>query len=115
MPDWLIWMVIAFAIMGCGRSCGRRMHGYGRYHRERMRDRREEMRAVGPRARTQLADGPPEWEHTSVSQRPRKAASSPAPPPRRETPLQALQRRFVDGSLSLEQYESEVDKLKRLD
>ena len=86
------------------------MHGYGRRYRDRVREGREEMRAVGPGARARLAAGPAEWEQAS-SRKPRMAAR----PARRETPLQALQRKFVDGSLSLEQYESEVDKLERLD
>ena len=110
MPDWMIWMVIAFAIMGCSRGCGRAVQGYGRRHRERMSDRREEMRTVGAGAHPQLAEGPPEWATPSARTPRQRAPSRP-----RETPLQALQRRFVEGSLSLEQYESEVDKLERIE
>ncbi len=31
-----------------------------------------------------------------------------------ETPLQALQRKFVNGAITLEQYEAEIDKLQHL-
>lgn len=115
MPDWMIWMVIAFAIMGCGRGCGRAVHGYGRHHRQRMREMREEMKTVGPRARTQLAEGPAEWQQASqLRQEAKPLTRQPATAPR-ETPLETLQRQFVAGSLSLEQYEAEVNKLERLD
>lgn len=38
--------------------------------------------------------------------------SAPAMPPR-ETPLESLQRRFVAGSISVEQYEAELDRMLR--
>ena len=38
--------------------------------------------------------------------------STPAVLPR-ETPLESLQRRFVAGSISVEQYEDELDRLLR--
>jgi uncharacterized membrane protein len=31
-----------------------------------------------------------------------------------ETPLQVLQRKFVNGAITLEQYEAEIDKLEHL-
>ena len=34
---------------------------------------------------------------------------------RRETPLEVLQRKFVSGPMTLEQYEAELDKLERLE
>jgi len=33
---------------------------------------------------------------------------------RRETPLQSLQRRFVEGGLTVEEYEREIDQLEIL-
>jgi hypothetical protein len=38
------------------------------------------------------------------------AAPVPAEP---QTALESLQRRFVDGALTLEQYEAELDRLDR--
>ena len=37
------------------------------------------------------------------------ALSAPKP----ETPMEALQRRYVEGSITVEQYEAELDKLYR--
>ena len=40
-----------------------------------------------------------------------KPAAPPAPPAPRETPLEALQRKFAAGHMSIEEYEQEVGKL----
>ena len=39
--------------------------------------------------------------------------TSAQPVPARETPVESLQRRFVAGSISVEQYEAELDRLLR--
>ncbi len=88
MPDWLIWVVIAAVLSGCGRGCG---WGVRRYRGLQHGDA-DEGRVGGPRARRHLTGG-----------------SQPV-----GTPLEALQRKFVKGAITLEQYEAEIDKLEHL-
>ena len=90
MPEWLI-IVIVFIVMS--RIVRRNRYGAqcmsGRSHRLRARERRalREERAAG------------------------QMRSMPAP--KVETPMEALQRRYVEGNITVEQYESELDKLYR--
>ena len=88
MPDWLIWVAIAAVLSSCGRGCG---WGVRRYRSLQHGDA-DEGRVRGPRARRHLTRG-----------------SRPV-----ETPLQALQRRFVNGAITMEQYEAEIDKLEHI-
>jgi hypothetical protein len=93
MPDWVIWVAIAVFLMNCRGGCrlgAKRIRG----HRERMRDR--------------MTDG----ETTGMKSQPRLASVKTTP---RGTPLEVLQRRFVSGPMTLEQYEAELDKLGRLE
>jgi hypothetical protein len=86
---WLFWLAIAILIFGvCGRACGWRSGGTVERHRH---DPPEPL----PRAEP----APPE----------------PVPAQREEAPLPALQRRFVEGQITLEEYERELDALPRLD
>lgn len=88
MPDWLIWVVIAAVLSGCGRGCG---WGVRRYRGLQHGDA-DEGRVDSPKARRRLTRG-----------------SRPV-----GTPLQALQREFVNGAITMEQYEAEIDKLEHL-
>lgn len=113
MPDWLIWGAIAALVLiwrgsrrgarhagplqldccsGAGRRRLGREHG-GADVRQRLVEGRADRLAAGEAAPTAAGLG---------------AA-------RRESPLKALQRRFVAGAISLEQYEAELDRLDRLD
>lgn len=98
MPEWLLFLLIgflAFRVARRGSCCG--------WNWER-RDRLEEN-----------ADK----QRSRVESSRQRALSAPAPPSvraatgqtRQESPLQTLQRRFVDGGLSLEDYEHELDRL----
>ena len=97
MPDWIIWVVIAAVLSGCGRGCG---WGVRRYRSLQHGDA-DEGQVRGPRARRRLTCG---VEENAVAR-----SSRPV-----ETPLQALQRKFVNGGLTMEQYEAEIDQLEHL-
>lgn len=61
-----------------------------------------------------LASGPEERLGHGARPHARRTAAR-ALTTRRETPLEALQRRFVSGPMTVEQYETELDKLERLE
>ncbi len=105
MPDWLIWVVIAAVLSGCGRGCG---WGVRRYRGLQHGDA-DEGRVDSPKARRHLTRGVEE----NVA-RARQPIEEPAVSRPVETPLQALQREFVNGAITMEQYEAEIDKLEHL-
>lgn len=106
MPDWLIWLAAFWLLFGCGAGCRRawshrRLRGGAEAVDQRTLDStRSGAAALGP--------NPP-------------GASALRPPPegrvpdsgRLETALEALQRRFVDGAITVEQYEAALDRLDR--
>ena len=111
MPDWVIWVAIAVFLMNCRGGCrlgANRIRG----RRERMRDRMTDGGMTGTQSQPRLASGWEEWLGGNPQPRSRRADVNTT---RRETPLEGLQRRFVSGPMSLEQYEAELDKLDRLE
>jgi hypothetical protein len=109
MPDWVIWVAIGVFFMSWRRSRGCCSMGVKRIRgqRERMRDG---MMSTGSQPR--LASGREEW----LGRRPQpRSRNGEVRAPRRETPLEVLQRKFVSGPMTLEQYEAELDKLERLE
>lgn len=92
--EWLIWVLVAFALFRLiGFSCptGRlRPRGQASHH----------LRSGGELL------GPPGVGLVRTRPRRRPEAMSTA-----ETPMQSLQRRFVDGRITVEQYEAELDRL----
>jgi len=115
---WILFFVIFF---GCGRMCGWGARRYRRRHREvesgegresdqlsnlESRVKRVEQR---DRARDRLI-------RPAAFQRGRGEEREPARLKRQPlTPLQELQKRFVEGRLTLSEYEREVDRLDRLE
>jgi hypothetical protein len=106
MPDWLIWLAAFWLVFGCGAGCRRAWShrrlsaGAGSTGTDALRSEREHPTATGS-----IAPGTPP---SAVLER-----GSAAPEAEPETPLASLQRRFVDGALTLEQYEAAVDRLDR--
>lgn len=114
---WVLFFVIFF---GCGRMCG---WGARRY-RARRRDleagegvddsdrlSRLESRLRG-RERRRLRDPQPElMSSTSEAAEPQHSRSREP----RATPLKELQQKFVEGRLTLSEYERELDRLERLE
>lgn len=102
MEWWVFWMLFGAIFVGCGRMCG---WGRRRDHRQREEDRlqvggdRGDVSAIAGRAVFRSAERP-EPEHASLKSN--------------ETPLQTLQNNFVDGRISMEEYERRLDQLERL-
>lgn len=105
MPDWLIWLAAFWLLFGCGAGC------------RRIRSRRRlaaggasaDTRAV--HSRSGSSAGASVTPASASSALPRGDAGPRAGKP--ESRLESLQRRFVDGALTLEQYEAELDRLDR--
>lgn len=100
---WLFWILVAALFFGCGRACGwggpRERHRIDRKREDGLEGREEKPRLDQARA--------PE---------PRRARDpKPVPVAARQSPLKSLQREFVEGRITLEEYERELDALERLD
>lgn len=133
MPEWLILAAVVFFALrlsrgscsGWGSEVRRRIEGEAATERDRLRGKK-----CGPAFLTSGGEGSRTRRSVRVAGRgsPRRhwRERIPAPPswgdrhgrterlPRREeSPLQALQRRFVDGAITVEEYERELDRLYR--
>ena len=111
MPDWLIWLVVFWVIFGCGRGC-RRVYGRRGWRRdlEAGEDQAAALRDGQVGAERQLA------ADTHGASLPMAAAGGVAAERRPvETPLQTLQRQFVEGTMTMEQYEAALDRLDRIE
>jgi hypothetical protein len=121
--DWLWYDEWLDSPDSDGKLPGRRARGgdrYGRAYRQRGLARRREaleraadhLEGASQRLRRKAWRGGPMTVDrrpsmgSSASSRSRVAAGKPA-----ETRLQALQRRFAEGRITMEQYERELDKL----
>jgi hypothetical protein len=93
MPEWLIILIVFFVVSRVVRGRGydaRCMRGSAhRLQAEERRALRREQRAL------------------------RRGVELPTAAPKVETPMEALQRRYVEGAITVEQYEAELDKLYR--
>lgn len=112
---WILFFVIFF---GCGRMCG--------WGKRRHRDRPEELESSGGKddrlkhLESRVAGRAARRERLMSARRQQtdSRAGEPRPVPtraRKETPLQELQKRFVEGRLTLGEYERELDRLDRID
>lgn len=116
-------LILFFVIfLGVGRMCG---WGVRRYRdrccepgseeedgqRRRLADLESRVRRLGDRDRTR------ERLVSSATHTPgRGEAREPAPLKRqRRSPLQELQEKFIEGRLSLADYERELDRLERIE
>lgn len=94
MPDWIVWLVVGFIVYRfcmAGSRCGRRVTS---------------SRYSGHESDRELARG----HGTPIAMRrdPGIRAGRTT-----ETPIQAAQRRFVEGATTVEEYEAEVDRALR--
>lgn len=115
------FLVLFFVIFfGVGRMCGwgrRSRHGAGdlspgdnEYERRLSNlESRVKGRVQSGAARDRLVQ--------PMDHRPEKGQEQETsrPQPRRKSRLEELQQRFVDGRLTLSEYEKELDRLERLD
>ncbi|UCF21179.1 MAG: hypothetical protein JSU87_07270 [Gemmatimonadota bacterium] len=133
---WVLFFVI---FLGCGRMCGWGARRYRHRRRElesgcgcgpgarQSGDRRSEREAYRREDEHRLSNLEARVKKLGERQRdrlPRPAAMSeptarerePEPVVRKATSrLQELQQKFVDGRLTLQEYERELDRLERLD
>lgn len=100
---WVFWVLFFAVFFGCGRMCGWGRRGY--YGSRRRLDEEEREgdnpgKAIAGVASLDRAT-PVEPEPVRLS-RPQ------------ETPLKALQRDFVDGAITMDEYERRLDAIERL-
>ena len=88
MPEWLIILIVFFVMSRIVRKSG--------YGAQCMSGRSHRLRAS---------------ERHALEREREKRRSMPAP--KVETPMEALQRRYVEGNITVEEYEAELDKLYR--
>lgn len=96
MPEWLIIVVVFFIVTRIVRSRRHRLgrHGYPHHLRH------ARMHQIRARREARAAD--------------RDRRSLRASPPT-ETPEEALKRKYVEGSITVEEYERQLDRLYRKD
>lgn len=114
MPDWIIWVIVALAVSGvCRRSCGGRRFGrpplsgrdgFPSGRGDALPDRRGDALPAPSRLRS-----PRDRPRSGGGGRRRHGRQPP------ETPLARLQRQFVEGALTLDEYERKLDELERLE
>jgi uncharacterized membrane protein len=85
MPEWLIVLLVFFVVSRVIRGGRRCVH---RGHHQRLERS----------ANRGLSGG---------------AGGRYVAPPKAQSPMEALQRRYVDGSITVEEYERELDRMLR--
>jgi hypothetical protein len=113
---WILFFVIFF---GCGKMCGWGARKYRERRRDlesagqdedRLSDLESRVKQLGDRDRARELPRPAMFrggagekrEHARVRQK-------------RKSPVEELQQKFVDGRLTLAEYERELDRLERLE
>ena len=99
MPEWLILLLVCWVIFRVVKreSWGTHRHRLGDEERSRLREQRARVHAERARLRAE-----------------RRARKSVTPTATRvETPVESLQRRFVEGAITVDQYERELDRIYR--
>ncbi|MGD2217995.1 MAG: hypothetical protein PVJ64_14655 [Gemmatimonadales bacterium] len=114
------WILFFVLFVGCGKACGWGARKYKKHQRE-LDERREEddrltrledrVRGLGRRDRERErlirpAMHRPNEERTLEPVRGRDKAP---------TQLEILQQKFIEGRLSMEEYERELDRLEKLE
>lgn len=112
MPDWLIVVIVVLLAAGCAGGC-RRAWGRLRASGDRGSLPREAGGGAGA-GRDVRGEGGTGGEARGET-RGETDRGQGAGEPREETPLEALQRRFVEGEMTLEEYERAIDRLDSLE
>lgn len=113
---WMFWILFFAIFFGCGRMCGWRVRRYveGRRGPDEVGCCEEESLAAGPGSRrAELGAG---GMRDAMYRRDEEREPEVARLKRSQgTPLQQLQQRFIDGRITLEEYEREIDRLERIE
>ncbi len=115
---WVLFLIIFF---GCGKMCGWGVRRYRGRPREldsgddqrdhRLANLESRIRRLGDRDRTrERLTRPATFRHGEGEE-----AEHARMRERRTTPLQTLQQKFVEGRLTLTEYERELDRLERIE
>lgn len=120
--EWWAWLIIFWAVFACGAGCRRGLHS--RRRREGHRIRGEESPHAGQiQARTHGVSVEPPLPPAAAQRTPTVAAATAAParesvevlsrgePPQREAPFERLRREFVEGVITVEEYERAIDQM----
>ncbi|MFQ5890486.1 MAG: hypothetical protein ACE5JR_10605 [Gemmatimonadota bacterium] len=107
MPDWLIWLLVGIFVASCGRGCHVVWRHRSLENPGDLRRRLEDPEARGPEDRGRR--GPEDRGRRRLHSGP--AAIAPTAP---ESRLQELQRKYVEGLITVEEYEAELDRLHGL-
>jgi hypothetical protein len=113
---WILFFVIFF---GCGKMCGWGVRRYKDRYREldsgseadrRLSALETRVKRLGERDRAQDELVRPALHRTGEGAKP-----EPAKLKKRRSPVEELQQKFIDGRLTLTEYERELDRLERLE
>ena len=102
---WAFWVLFFAVFFGCGRMCGWGRRGY--YGSRRHLDE-EEREGRGADRGNAIAGVAKLDSRTPVEPEPVRLSRP------QETPLKALQRDFVDGAITMDEYERRLDAIERL-
>ena len=113
---WVLFLVIFF---GCGRMCGWGVRKYKDRHREldagpddsdrRLTDLESRVKRLGDRGRAR------DWLMEPVAHRNGADKAAVAQRKKPTSRLEDLQKRFVEGQLSMAEYEQELDRLEKIE
>lgn len=111
------WILFAVIFLGCGRMCGWGVRRYRDRHHQidtvqdegerRLSDLESRVKRLGERSRERLM--------RPTSNRRDEEAVARSPGPKKKSRLEELQREFVEGRLTLAEYERELDQLEKLE
>lgn len=104
--EWWVWFIVFWAVFGCGRGCRRGLIGRRRRREDRLRGERSARGGQIP-AQTHGTIVAPVGARGGE----RVAVLSGGEPPARETAFDKLQREFVEGVITVEQFEEAIDRM----
>ena len=111
--EWWAWLIIISAVFACG--AGRRRGLHSRRRREGHRIRGEESPHAGQiQARTHGVSVEPPLPPAAATAAPARESVevlSRGEPPQREAPFERLRREFVEGVITVEEYERAIDQM----
>ncbi len=114
---WILFFVIFF---GCGRMCGWGAKRYRERHR-RLEDtggaqEDDRLTRLEQRVKGRSDEAGDRMLRPAMHWHEKGRKREPAPVRREQpSPLEALQQRFVEGRMTLDEYERELDRLERLE